>query len=197
MRADDLSRLITCLGCGPADVLGSSGGAVSALALAQAHPSQVRAVVAHEPPLIELLPDRAARHAANEEVITRWLAGDYQGSWRVFLDNAGLRLPEGMIEAMFGGEPDPQVLADNGYQNTRMLRPTAYWQPDIAALRAVPGRVVVAIGEASAGQLCDRASRALAAALGTEPAMFPGGHTGFAENPVAFATRLRAVLREG
>src|SRR4051794_29333163 len=41
LRADDLSRLLTHLRAGPAVVLGSSGGAVTALALAQAHPEQV------------------------------------------------------------------------------------------------------------------------------------------------------------
>jgi hypothetical protein len=101
-----------------------------------------------------------------------------------------------VFEAMFGGEPDPQTIADTHYQNTHMLRPTTHWQPDITALRAVATRVVVGIGEASAGQLCDRTSRALARALGTEPTMFPGGHTGFAEDPAAFATRLRSVLHE-
>ena len=75
MRADDLSRLVACADAGPAVVLGSSGGAVSALALVQAHPEQVRAVVAHEPPLIELLPDRAERHAGNG-----WSHGVRRGS---------------------------------------------------------------------------------------------------------------------
>jgi pimeloyl-ACP methyl ester carboxylesterase len=196
MRADDLSRLLTQLDAGPAAVLGSSGGAVSVLALAQAHPEQVHTVIAHEPPLIELLPDRAERHAGNEDVIARWLAGDHTGSWRVFLDNANIHLPEGVFEAMFAGKPDPRAIADTSYQNTHMLRPTAYWQPDITALRSA-NRVVVGIGETSAGQLCDRTSRALATALGTEPTMFPGGHTGFAEDPDGFATRLRSVLREG
>jgi pimeloyl-ACP methyl ester carboxylesterase len=197
MRADDLSRLLAHLNAGPAAVLGSSGGAVSALALAQAHPEQVHTVIAHEPPLIELLPDRAERHAGNEDVIARWLAGDHAGSWRAFLDNANIRLPEGVFEAMFAGEPDPQAIADTSYQNTHMLRPTTHWQPDITALRSVATRVVVGIGETSAGQVCDRTSRALATALGTEPTMFPGGHTGFAEDPDGFATRLRSVLREG
>jgi pimeloyl-ACP methyl ester carboxylesterase len=197
MRADDLSRLLTHLDAGPAAVLGSSGGAVSVLALVQAHPEQVRTVVAHEPPLIELLPDCAERHAGNEDVIARWLAGDYAGSWKAFLDNADIHLPEGAFEAMFAAEPAPQAIADTHYQNAHMLRPTTHWQPDITALRSAATRVVVGIGETSAGQLCDRTSRALATALGTEPAMFPGGHTGFAEDPGGFATRLRSVLQEG
>ena len=197
MRADDLSRLLTHLDVGPAAVLGSSGGAVSVLALAQAHPEQVHTVIAHEPPLIELLPDRAERHAGNEEVIAKWLAGDHAGSWRAFLDNANIHLPEGVFEAMFAGEPDPQATADTSYQNTHMLRPTTHWQPDITALRSAATRVVVGIGETSASQLCDRTSKALATALGTEPTMFPGGHTGFAEDPDGFAARLRSVLRDG
>ena len=197
MRADDLSRLLTHLDAGPAAVLGSSGGAVSVLALAQAHPEQVHTVIAHEPPLIELLPDRAERHAGNEDVIAKWLAGDHAGSWRAFLDNANIHLPEGVFEAMFAREPDPQAIADTSYQNTHMLRPTTHWQPDITALRSAAIRAVVGIGETSASQLCDRTSRALATALGTEPTMFPGGHTGFAEDPDGFATRLRSVLREG
>jgi pimeloyl-ACP methyl ester carboxylesterase len=41
LGADDLSRLLAHLDAGPAAVLGSSGGAVTALALAQAHPEQV------------------------------------------------------------------------------------------------------------------------------------------------------------
>ncbi len=185
MRADDLSRLVACVDAGPAVVLGSSGGAVSAL---------VRRVIAHEPPLLELLPDAAELHAGNEVVIERWLAGDYAGSWRVFLENANIQLPEGVFEAVFGGEPGAQALADTTYQNTHMLRPTTRFVPDVAVLRSAGARVVVGIGEASAGQVCDRTSRALAAELGIEPTMFPGGHTGFAEDPAGFAGRLRSVL---
>jgi len=193
LRAGDIARLVSHLDAGPAAVLGSSGGAVSALALAQAHPGQAHTVVAHEPPLVELLPDRAALHAGMDEVTARWQAGDHAGSFQVFMDTAGFPLPPGAAQAMFA-EPDPQDLADATFQNTHMLHPTAGWQPDLAALRAGSTRVVVGIGEASAGQLCDRASRALTAALGTEPVLFPGGHTGFAEDPAAFALRLRPLL---
>src|SRR5687768_9427137 len=43
-RADDLARLVRHLDAGPATVFGSSGGAVTALALAQAHPELVSTV---------------------------------------------------------------------------------------------------------------------------------------------------------
>lgn len=57
VHADDASRLLGAVAGGPAYVFGNSSGAQIALALAARHPEQVRAVVAHEPPLLGLLPD--------------------------------------------------------------------------------------------------------------------------------------------
>ncbi len=175
--------LLTHLDAGPAAVFGSSGGAVSALALAQAHPEQVHTVIAHEPPLDELLDDREQLRARTDDLIATYLAGDVQGAWRKFLAQADISLPEPVFEQMFGGERDPQAAADERFWFAHEMRPTTRWQPDLAALRAGPTRIVVGIGEESAGQLCDRTSTALAAALGIEPTVFPGGHIGFVEDP--------------
>lgn len=164
-RADDLARLITHVdperARGPVTVLGSSGGAVTVLALAQHHPDLVDTVVAHEPPLVELLPDRNERHAGTEQVIASWSAGDHVGSWRAFLANADIAMPEEVFQSVFGGQPDPQTRADTDYQYAHLMRPTTHWQPDVAALRDGAPRIVVGIGEESSGQLCDRASRLL------------------------------------
>ena len=70
-HADDLHRLITALGGGPVDVFASSGGAVNALALVARHPGQVRTLVAHEPPAVQVVPDRAAALAAREPTSAR------------------------------------------------------------------------------------------------------------------------------
>lgn len=197
-RADDVARLVRHVDPdatrGPVTVLGSSGGAVTALALAQEHPGLADTVVAHEPPLVELLPDRAERHAGEEVVIERWFAGDHAGSWRAFLANADIVMPEEVFAMVFGGEPDAAARADGDYQNGHLLRPTTHFAPDLDALRAGGTRVVVGIGADSAGQLCDRASRALADGLATAPVLFPGDHIGFADDPAAFAPVLRGVL---
>ncbi|NES12966.1 MULTISPECIES: alpha/beta fold hydrolase [Micromonospora] len=197
LRADDLSRLLAHLDAGPAAVLGSSGGAVTVLALAQAHPEQVHTVVAHEPPLLGLLDDRTELLAREDDMIATYLAGDRLGAGRKFLANANIHLPEELVLAMFGGQPEPQAAADEHFQYVHMIRGTTRFRPDVAALRDGPTRVVVGLGETSTGQVCDRTSRALAAALGAAPALFPGGHIGFVEDPAAFATRLHAVLAEG
>ncbi|MGP3920620.1 alpha/beta fold hydrolase [Nonomuraea sp. 10N515B] len=196
LRAVDLSRLLTHLDAGPATILGSSGGAVTALALAQSHPEQVRTVIAHEPPLIVLLADRERLHATTEDIIATYLAGDVVGAWAKFMAQATIIIPEGALETMFGGDRDPRHVADERRWFAHELRATTRWQPDLDVLRATPIDIMVGIGEDSTGQLCDRTSRALATALGLEPTPFPGDHTGFAEDPDRFAARLRDVLHE-
>jgi pimeloyl-ACP methyl ester carboxylesterase len=194
LRADDLARLIAHLDAGPAAALGSSGGAVSVLALAQSHPELVHTIIAHEPPLTELLDDRDERRARTEDMIATFLSGDRIGAHKKFMAAAGFTLPDEAFEQMYGGPRDAQELAEEHRFFMHELRLTTYWQPDIAALRGGGTRVVVGIGEASGGQLCDLTSTSLSARLGVEPTMFPGGHIGFAEDPARFAGRLREVL---
>ena len=74
-QADDVHRLLAALGGAPADVFGSSGGAVAGLALITAHPGQVRTLVAHEPPVIELLPDRAQLRAEIGDIYDTYQVG--------------------------------------------------------------------------------------------------------------------------
>jgi pimeloyl-ACP methyl ester carboxylesterase len=193
LRADDLARLIEHVDAGPATVFGSSGGAVTALALVQAHPELVRTSIAHEPPFFALLEDRERLAAQTEDIIATYLTGDPLGAWAKFMDQANIALPDGVLEQMFGGERDPRVVADERRWFTHELRGTVGWQPDLEALRAAAPRVVIGIGEESAGQHCDRVARALAATLDVEPIMFPGDHIGFVGDPSRFAARLRAV----
>src|SRR5260370_27412045 len=117
MRADDLSRLLTHLDAGPAAVLGSSGGAVSALALVQAHPELVHTVIAHEPPLHQLLDDREQLGAQTEDIIATHLSGDITGAWKKFLFLANITLPECVFEQMFVRLRDPQQDADYHFQH--------------------------------------------------------------------------------
>jgi pimeloyl-ACP methyl ester carboxylesterase len=193
-RADDLSRLIHHLDAGPAAVMGSSGGAVTALALVQAHPEQVHTVIAHEPPLAELLDDRDDVRAQTADYVATYLAGDVVGAWTKFFDQAGIGIPADVVEQMFGGERDPQDVADEHFWFAHELRGSAQWLPGVALLRDSPARIVIGVGADSTGQICDRTSAALAALLGVERTTFPGDHIGFVDHPGPFAARLRDVL---
>ncbi len=197
LRADDLARLITYVDAGPAVALGSSGGAITVLALAQAHPALVSTVIAHEPPLNELLPERADLRRLTDDIAATHLAGDVRGALVKFLALANIDLPPFVLDQMVGAQRTAQDVADDRYQHAHMLIPGTRWLPDLDLLAQVSTRIVVGIGRDSAGQLCERTSEALAGGLGIAPTRFPGGHIGFVDDPVAFATRLREVLRPG
>ena len=195
LRSDDVAALVAHVGRGPAHVvLGSSGGAVTVLDLATRHPGVAATVVAHEPPLHAPLPDDDDLAERTRRMIETHEAGDSIGAWQQFMAIAGIPIPPEALEQMFGGERTAQDVADERVQFSHMLWPTVRYRPDVDALRASATRVVVGIGEESAGQLCDRSSRALAAQLGVEPVLFPSDHVGFAEDPPAFAARLRTLL---
>src|ERR671938_1176996 len=64
VQANDVHAVIEALGVGPVEMFASSGGAVTALALVAAHPTDVTTLVAHEPPIIPVLPDAEAAERA-------------------------------------------------------------------------------------------------------------------------------------
>src|SRR5438132_11158990 len=68
VQARDVHAVIEALGAGPVEMFASSGGAVTALALVAAYPSDVTTLVAHEPPLIPVLPDAEAAERARAPV---------------------------------------------------------------------------------------------------------------------------------
>ena len=89
LRADDVAALIDALGADRADVFGSSGGAVTGLALVTRHPEKVGTLVAHEPPLMELLPDPERQRAATEDIIETFHREGPPAAWMKFMVNAG------------------------------------------------------------------------------------------------------------
>ncbi|MGW7265058.1 alpha/beta fold hydrolase [Streptomyces sp. NPDC054842] len=197
LRADDLAALLDALGTERADVFGSSGGAVTGLALAVRHPGRVRTLVAHEPPVLDLLPDAAERHAATEDIVETFHKEGVGAAWAKFMTVSGVA-GTGEEPPPPSGEPSAQDLADSARFFAHELRATTRYVPDIGALTSAPGRVVVGIGAASGPLLTHRTSTALAGLLGTPPVEFPGGHGGFTERPEEFARVLREVLaREG
>jgi clorobiocin/coumermycin A biosynthesis protein CloN7/CouN7 len=199
-QADDVHRLLSALGGGPASVFGSSGGATVGLALVTAHPGQVRTLVAHEPPVVELLPDSAQVRAQFEDIYGTYRADGAEKAMQKFFVLAGLTGVMGPAADAPRWQPSPEQMARTRATNEvfleHLLRPTTYYRPDIEALRAAPARIVVAAGATSKGQLPNRTAVALADRLGTTVAEFPGDHAGFVVYPEQFGRVLRQVLTE-
>ena len=196
-QADDVHRLLAVLGGGPAEVFGSSGGAVVGLALVTACPGQVRTLVAHEPPVLELLPDRARLRAEIQDIYDTYRAEGADKAMGKFMAHAGLGSPAGG-EGAPRWEPSPEQIArmraTTGHFLGHLLRPTTGYRPDIAALRAAPARIVIAAGATSKGQVANRGAVALAAQLGAPVVEFPGDHGGFLALPEQFGRVLDQVL---
>src|SRR5438477_4034366 len=84
-NAEDIHRVIDALGVGPVELFASSGGAVNALALVPAHPGDVTTLVAHEPPLIAMLPDADQAFAAQRGVQATYHAKGWGSGMAAFI----------------------------------------------------------------------------------------------------------------
>jgi pimeloyl-ACP methyl ester carboxylesterase len=209
--ADDLHHLIEALGAGPVELFASSGGAVTALALVAAHPADVTTLVAHEPPLLSILPDADRAFAAERAVQTAYQEGGFGAGLAAFI---ALTSWQGEFTEAFASQPAPDPAQfglpteDDGSRDDPLLSGnsnavTAY-RPDFDAVAAAPTRVVIAAGVESQGTLTGRAAEAAAEALGQPVTIFPSHHGGFLGGefgqkgePEAFARRLREVLAGG
>jgi pimeloyl-ACP methyl ester carboxylesterase len=211
VQAKDVHALIEALGAGPVEMLGSSGGAVTALALVSAYPKDVTTLVAHEPPIIPVLPDAEAAERARAGFRDVYEArGSGAGmaafivmtSWQgEFTDDYFAQPPPD--PAQFGMPTEDDGRRDNPLLSDRSWAVSSYW-PDVEALAAAPTRIVIAVGEESAGTFTGRTAVATAELLGQKPTVFPshhggfmGGEFGYAGQPEAFARTLREVLDGG
>jgi pimeloyl-ACP methyl ester carboxylesterase len=210
-HADDLHRIIQELGGGPVDLFASSGGAVNALALVAEHPEDVRTLVAHEPPLPTLLPDREAALAAARAVHETYMQRGWGAGMAHFITVVS---HQGAFPDDFSRQPapDPQMFGlpteDDGSRTDPLLGLALVgsigYEPDFEALAAASTRIVIAAGEESKGEMASRGAIAVAERLGAEPVVFPSNHGGFLGGeygqmgePDAFAAKLRDVLAEG
>ncbi len=209
-HADDLHRLIQALDAGPVDLFASSGGAVNALALVARHPEDVRTLVAHEPPLASILPDREWALAACRAIHDTYQRNGWGAGMAHFI--AVVSHKGSMTEEVAGQPgPDPQMFGmpseDDGTRTDPMLGQNMItctrYEPDFDALRAASTRIVMAAGEESEGEMANRGAHAAAERLGRKPVAFPSGHGGFLGgeygqmgDPDAFAAKLRHVLEE-
>lgn len=192
LRADDVAAILDDLEADRADVLGSSGGAVTALALATRHPDRVGTVVAHEPPLLTLLPDAEDRLTSTRQNIEIFHRDGLGAAFGRFMADAGFDEDDAPPPQQ---EPSEQDIANGSRFFAHELLHTVRYESDIEALRKA--RIVVGIGEQSHGLTTFLTSTALADLLGVAPVGFPGGHTGFADRPEEFAPVLRQVLAAG
>ena len=199
--------MIQDLAVGPVDLFASSGGAVNALALVAAHPEDLRRVVAHEPPLAALLPDRDAILAVTHDMHATY---ESQGAGPAMAKFIPFVMYDGPVTEAYLDQPpaDPAMFGmsseDDGTRTDPLMRNITGcvgYQPDLEALSAFGEPLVLAVGAESGQQMAARGGRSVAEALGREATVFPSNHGGFlggehgqTGDPVGFAAALHTAL---
>jgi pimeloyl-ACP methyl ester carboxylesterase len=208
VQAGDVHAVIEALGAGPVEMFASSGGAVAALALVAAHPGDGVTLVAHEPPLIPVLPDAEAAERARAGFHEAYEAGGSGAGMAAFI---AMTSWQGEFSDEYFAQPPAEPAQfgmsteDDGSRDDPLLSKRSWsvsdYRPDIDALAAAPTRIVIAVGEESANTFTGRAAVAVAEQLGRQATVFPshhggflGGEFGYAGQPEAFAHKLREVL---
>src|SRR5947208_3307453 len=208
VQANDVHAVIEALGVGPVEMFASSGGAVTALALVAAYPDDVTTLVAHEPPLIPVLPDADAAERARGDVRQAYEAKGSNAGMAAFVAMTSWR---GEFTDDYFAQPAPDPVQfgmssqDDGSRDNPLLSDRSWavsgYRPDVDKLGAAPTRVVIAVGEESLGTFTGRTAVATAELLGQQATVFPshhggfmGGEFGYPGQPEPFARRLRDVL---
>ena len=158
-------------------------------------------MVVHEPSTLAALDDPSEALAADQAVVDAYRREGVDAAMGLFFaQNALGDEPEGG-----DGSPDLDLSPEEMETFARIsgnfeswlahgLMPLSLYVPDIGTLRAGGPRVVVGIGEESAGQVIHAIGIALAGKLGVEPVVFPGDHMGFEPHAEAFARSLHRAL---
>jgi pimeloyl-ACP methyl ester carboxylesterase len=201
LHADDAAALLDALTTEPAFVIGSSGGGTIGLDLVARHGDKVKTLVAHEPPVMELLPDADRWRSLFQEIYDTYRT---EGVFPA-MEKFGTAVEEGgpsYADAQAPTDPSPEMQEMMGRMMANFelflgheIRQIGGYVPDIDALKAAPTRVVIAGGMASGEQGAFRAAAALAERLGVELTHFERAHGGWGAPEEAFAERLDQVLR--
>lgn len=208
VQAEDVHAIIEALGAGPVEMFASSGGAVTALALVTAHPDDVITLVAHEPPIISVLPDAEAAERARDAITDAYNAKGMGAGMATFI---GLTMWQGEFTDAYFAQPAPDPAAfglpteDDGTRDDPLLSdrswPVTSYRVDADAVNAASTRVVIAVGEETGDTFTGRTAVATAELLGQRAVVFPSNHGGFLGpefgmpgKPAEFADRLREVL---
>ncbi|GAB2749259.1 alpha/beta fold hydrolase [Amycolatopsis magusensis] len=189
-QADDARAVIEHAGLGKATVFGTSAGALIGLDLAARHPDVLTGLIAHEPPLITLLPDAYEWLEFAEAQVNACEKGDLIGAFTQFVGSlAGAGLPELKMVRLPNEE-------EWSYLFTREIRQFYSYEADLVALRRSRVEITPTAGRDSRGYYHYRPAKALALELGQPFAEVPGAHLAPQRNPKAFEAALRELLAD-
>jgi pimeloyl-ACP methyl ester carboxylesterase len=189
---DDLAAFIERLDCAPVHLVGTSYGALIALALAGRRPDLVRSVVAHEPPALDLV-EMPGVEALFDRVREEIIAGDSAAATKRFFEEAVLG-PGGWDLVP---EPVRRAAIANAETFVDMLADPAWGALPVDDVSRFSGPVLVTYGDAGPAWL-PQIAMTVAERIGCPTVSIPGaGHTPHHTHPEALAAIIDAHAPRG
>ncbi|PVH99193.1 alpha/beta-hydrolase [Periconia macrospinosa] len=174
-------------------VLGNSSGAIVALHVLTRHPDVVTTLVAHEPPVTTLLPDREAWAARQQVIYDIYRQHGHVAAMGEFRKMVHADSDPGFVTT--GTEENPYFVGNIIYWFEREVLPYVHSELKLDALEKAKNKLVLVNGKETHVEtpqyLCNVE---LGKRLGLEVKMFEGGHLAFKVDPEVFAKDLRVVL---
>lgn len=202
-------------------VFGSSSGAIITVELVAHHGHRLLGAVAHEPPLVQLMPEGSQERKAVEHIY--WLA-QHRGPMRAFAAFAAMTLPDPppLLRSPVGQTASAaafrvavaistlicrltrheqnattRLLGNAKLLTTRELPAFCFnYRPDLDALAQSPAPWRLATGRDSTGKPYHQPPHLLAQHLDMHVAEVPGGHTPYLHQPEQFTPTLTRLLAE-
>ncbi|WP_432174679.1 alpha/beta fold hydrolase [Streptomyces sp. Tue6028] len=218
-QADDVVAVLDHHGIDRAYVFGTSSAAIIVLELLARHAKRLLGAVAHEPPLVQILPADSSERRAVEDIER---LGREKGPLRAAAAFGAMTMPEpprmfvsprgqaviaaasrlmlatgGSVRRVTGREPDTmtRILANSALLVERELPEFCFaYRPDLQALRDTDAPWCLATGRDSEGRPYHRPAHVLGGLLGVACEEFPGGHTVYQQLPEEFTRRLTTIL---
>lgn len=204
-QSRDAVAVLQATGETSAFVFGNSSGAVIALDIAKTQPQAVRAVIAHEPPLVHIHPQTRKWQ--------RFFAGVYKMAFNFGAPIAMIRFIFGVGLPIFESiraESSKQHLQENhdnhdanpmeiaNFFLKEELLPVTNYMPDIARIKKNGVKVLLAAGKKSLDKKRFYAQTVpiLAKRMECELVVFPGHHTSYEDEPEEWAAALRNILHK-
>lgn len=193
LLADDAGRVLDAATSEPAFVIGTSVGALTALHLAHRHSSNVIGVIAHEPPMSNVVDEPA--HEAELDAVEEIAKTDQRSAIRHLASLAGPEAapePDARPGAFFGNPADNlRWFFDNDFP---AVRASSLGADELADVRHL---IHLAVGEHYPPRWERRCAIQLSAELRGNPVVeLPGGHVSLITHPRGSAEILSRTLRD-
>jgi len=194
-QSRDAVAVLRANGHESAFVFGNSGGGVIVLEMAKTHPEAIQIAVAHEAPVLAVLPDvqkwrrRYASYYATAQRFGHQLA--------MFRFALSVRLPR----SAYGAVPIElarRMGGNHAFFVMQEMVPFATYVPDVAAIRENRVALVLSAGEwtLSRGLYYGRPSPILSRQIGCPFVPLPGNHLSYLDCPSRWAAALRNILEQ-